>query len=148
MKFRFSTPVEAPLERVLAQVDRRLFEQLAPPFPRLRVVAFEGSSPGDQVKVELDFWLFKSLWHSEITERQESQEGCFFVDEGRPPYLPFGLKSWRHVHRFRRLPQGTAIEDEITYSTGFYLLDLLLYPGFLVQLGYWRKPIYRKFFAV
>ncbi len=135
------------MQTVVAGFDRSLFERLAPPFPKVRVLRFDGSRPGDSVEVELDFLFFKFLWKSKITENETQGTTTYFVDEGVAPHLPFGLKKWRHVHRFRALPDGgTSIEDDMEFTSGLYLGDLFLRFGFWLQIGLWRKPIYRNFF--
>jgi ligand-binding SRPBCC domain-containing protein len=148
MRLLCKTRVGSPVDTVWAGFDRSLFEKLAPPFPALRILSFEGSRPGDHIRVELDFGLFRKKWVSRITETEAQGPVRYFVDEGVPPDLPFGMEQWRHVHRLRALPDGgTSIEDDINFTSGNPIWDRLLWVGFWFQIGLWRKPIYRKHFA-
>jgi ligand-binding SRPBCC domain-containing protein len=148
MRLLCKTRVGASVEAVWVGFDRSLFERLAPPFPALRILSFEGSRPGDRIEVELNFGLFQKKWISRITESFDQGPERYFVDEGVPPDLPFGLKQWRHVHRLRALPDGrTSIEDDISFTSGNPIWDVFLWVGFYFQIGLWRKPIYRRHFA-
>ena len=144
MKLTIRTPVAAPLATVWAGFDRRLFNQLSPPFPPVRVLRFDGCLTGDIVSLELNFLLFKQVWDSTITDQRTTDGEIYFVDEGTK--LPFFLKSWRHKHRLIRHGAGTLIADEITYLTPNRLLDYLMYPLMWAQFAY-RKPIYRRVFS-
>lgn len=145
MRLLLSTRVTASdPARVLAAFDEQLFRALAPPFPRLRVVRFDGSRPGDLVAVELDWLLVRQTWTSLITEAAASPDEAYFVDEGQQ--LPWPFRAWRHRHIARALPTGgVEIRDDIVYSTGFRLFDAILYPVMWLQFAY-RKPIYRRVF--
>ena len=70
----------------------RLFNKLAPPFPRAKLLRFDGSTTGDVVEVELQFGLFKQRWQSLIVEHGQDSQSIWFVDEGKQ--LPFFLKSF------------------------------------------------------
>jgi ligand-binding SRPBCC domain-containing protein len=128
---------------VLARFDTTLFRALAPPFPRLHIDRFDGSSPGNVVAVRLDWGLFQQTWTSLITGAGATDTAAWFVDEGQT--LPWPLRRWQHRHIVERdAPSGrTAITDAITYSTGFAPLDWLLLPVMWAQFAY-RKPIYRR----
>ena len=141
----FSTPVRQPLAQVQAGFTRALFEALAPPFPPVRVLRFDGCAPGDQVHLELHFGFFRQRWVSHIVSASADAQHWQFIDEGRE--LPFFLRQWRHVHRVEALPQGGArIVDAITYQGPNALVSLLLWPSLWLQFAY-RGPIYRRRFA-
>ncbi|OGX89533.1 hypothetical protein BEN47_06520 [Hymenobacter lapidarius] len=136
---------QAPAQ-VMAGFTRALFVALAPPFPRLRVVRFDGCRTGDQVEIELDTLVKRLPWTSLITDHGTLPDGThFFVDEGKT--LPPPLRFWRHRHLLEPGPNGTCvIVDALEYRTASPLLDALLYPAMWAQFA-WRKPIYRRWFG-
>lgn len=144
MKLKITTPVKAPLENVKAGFTRDLFLSLNPPFPPVQLRQFDGCVAGDKVELELNFIFFKQTWVSDIIEDQESEDRWYFIDVGTR--LPFFLKSWRHHHQVERVGDGSRIIDDITFSTGTILTDLLMYPALLGQFLY-RKPVYKKIFS-
>ncbi len=143
MKLVLKTNVKQSPKQVWAGFDRSLFEKLAPPFPRIRLLKFDGSTTGCTVAVELNFILFRQTWQSEITEHGETEEEIWFVDQGSR--LPFFLKYWRHRHRLLQIEKGTQIVDDIEYRTGSVIMDYLMYPSMWAQFAY-RGPIYRRAF--
>jgi ligand-binding SRPBCC domain-containing protein len=144
MRITLSKTVLAPPESVWAGFNRQLFEKLAPFFPRLKVIRFDGCQLGDQLELELHFGLFRQRWVGEITEQASTEDEIFFVDEGRE--LPFFLKRWRHRHRLLRVPEGTRIVDEIEFNSPLGVCgDWLLAPGLWWQFR-GRHPIYSAVF--
>lgn len=143
MKLRLSTNVRHPPEVVWKRFDQQLFEKLAPPFPRLRLIRFDGSEAGSIVEAELNFLLFKQNWQSLITDSHVADDEIYFIDQGKR--LPFFLKTWHHRHRLIRTATGTKIVDDIEYRSPTVLLDYLLLPIMWLQFAY-RKPIYRREF--
>lgn len=145
MKLRVTTRVDASLEAVDAGFTKDLFERLNPPFPIARLKAYGGEHPGDLVKIELDFLLFKQLWVSEIIDREESTDEIYFTDVGKE--LPFFLKEWRHRHILKRdkATGGTFIIEDVDFQGPALLPNFLLYPALWGLFAY-RKPIYRKVF--
>jgi ligand-binding SRPBCC domain-containing protein len=125
--------------------DEKLFVRLAPPFPLLKLLRFDGCNTGDLVHVQLDFLLFKQQWHAQIIDNQTHADKIFFIDQGTK--LPFFLKYWRHTHHITpgTLPYTTIIIDDITYNTPLKILDFLMFPVLYAQFLY-RKPIYKKIF--
>lgn len=144
MTINISTPVNQDAIVVWNGFDQELFLKLSPPFPKVRLLQFDGSSKGDRVGLELNFLLFKQKWISDITENEENDNEIYFVDQGRT--LPFFLSKWKHIHRILKKPKGSVILDEIYFSTGFLLTDLLFFPMLYLQFLY-RKPIYKKEFS-
>lgn len=143
MKLSIATKVKKPYKEVFNLFTKELFVKLSPPFPSVRLLRFDGSSKQDKVIVELNFFLFKQLWESVITEKNEDENEIYFVDEGVK--LPFFLKKWRHKHRIIRDGDATQIIDDIEFETPFKPFDMLFYPIMYLQFWY-RKPIYRKVF--
>ncbi|MFA0962085.1 hypothetical protein AB9P05_09780 [Roseivirga sp. BDSF3-8] len=144
MNLRFGTKVDADWQSVREGFDEKLFKALNPPFPPVKVVRFDGCHKDDVVSLELNFLLFKQRWTSLITEHGYSDNGFYFIDEGRK--LPFFLKRWKHHHGLIGLKDGTEIIDDISYGTGTLLTDWLMYPVLYVQFAV-RKPVYQKYFG-
>jgi ligand-binding SRPBCC domain-containing protein len=143
MKLVLKTDVQQAPPQVWAGFDQALFEKLAPPFPRIRLLRFDGSTTGCTVEVELNFIFFRQIWQSKIIEHGHTEDAIWFVDQGTR--LPFFLKSWRHRHSLLRSETGTQIVDDIDYGTGWSMLDYLMYPLMWAQFAY-RGPIYRRAF--
>jgi ligand-binding SRPBCC domain-containing protein len=143
LKIYLKTQVNESLSRVVAGFNEALFLKLAPPFPPVKLLRFDGCLKGDIVSLELNFLVFKQPWTSLITHHEDSDSHFVFVDEGEQ--LPFFLKKWKHTHRMEASKAGTYIIDDIYYSTGTILTDLLMYPALYLQFLY-RKPIYKRVF--
>jgi ligand-binding SRPBCC domain-containing protein len=143
MQLHLQTVVEQDYRKVFQAFDEQLFRKLSPPYPRLKLLRFDGSKPGDVVEVELQTGIKSFRWTSLITEEHITGTEAYFVDEGQE--LPPPLRLWRHKHLVTKYGSGAIIHDIITYSTGLKGLDLLLYPLMLAAFGM-RKPVYRKVF--
>ncbi|MEP1034229.1 hypothetical protein [Ekhidna sp.] len=143
MRIIIKTRVNASIEKVKDGFTKDLFLKVNPPFPPVRLVQFDGCEAGDKVVLELNFILFKQYWASDIIEDYTSDIQWYFIDIGKK--LPFFLKSWRHVHEVKSVKSGSLIRDDITFSTGLILTDLIMYPLLLLQFLY-RKPIYKRIF--
>lgn len=139
-------PVAQPPASVLAGFTRQLFEALAPPFPKLHVLRFDGCRTNDRVNIELQAGPKRWRWNSLITDDGVLPDGTrYFVDEGQ--VLPAPLKQWRHRHLIAPSPiGGSIITEDITYSTGHRWLDVLIYPAMWAQFRL-RGPVYRRKFA-
>lgn len=144
MRITIPVLVQQPPEVVWASFDETLFRKLSPPFPPARLLRFDGSMPGNEVHVELNFLFFRQTWVSVITEQRETPEEIYFVDEGVK--LPFFLRSWRHKHRIVRAGTGSRIVEEIEYRAPFRWMDFVLWPTMYAQFAY-RKPVYRRVFG-
>ena len=144
MHIKITTPVRQSYQSVAAGFNEKLFTQLNPPFPPVKLLRFDGSQQGDTVALELNFILFKQVWKSLIVEDGERDDEWYFIDEG--VRLPFFLRYWRHHHRVVKNGLGANIIDDITFRTPFFLLDYLFYPIMWLQFLY-RKPIYKKVFG-
>ncbi|MBX0334344.1 hypothetical protein K3G39_13965 [Pontibacter sp. HSC-14F20] len=143
MHLHLKTAVEQDFRSVFYAFDEQLFRELAPPYPRLKLLRFDGSAPGDVVEVELQTGIKSFRWTSLITEREITDTAAWFVDEGQE--VPPPLRSWRHKHLVTQHGSGALIHDIIDYSTGYKALDAMLYPFMLAAFGM-RKPIYKKLF--
>ena len=91
----------------------------------------------------MNFILFKQQWESRIIFSETGKNMNRFIDIGAK--LPLFLKTWRHTHIIRNKEEGSEIIDSIEYSSGYSLLDYLLFPAMYLQFLY-RKPVYRKIF--
>lgn len=146
MKICLKTLVNADLNHVWANFNKELFLKLAPPFPPVTLMRFDGCEVGNVVTLKLGFIFFSQIWESHITQQEIKTQEIFFVDEGKK--LPFFLKYWQHKHILTKDANNcTIITDDITYKTPFWLLDYLLYPAMYLQFAY-RKPMYKKYFKI
>ena len=143
MKIIIKTEVLNSLEAVWTGFDESLFSQLAPPFPPVKLLRFDGSMKGDLVSLELSFIFFKQNWTSLISEQAETEKEIYFIDKGIE--LPFFLKSWQHKHRLIKQGKNVLIQDEIEFKTPTFVTDFLFYPIIYAMFLY-RKPIYKKIF--
>lgn len=122
MNIKLQSKVKGELSTILARFDQDLFSYLLPPGAQL--IEFGGSKKGDVVHLKLPM---AGEWVSEITENGIEEDRCYFIDEGRK--LPFPLKKWKHKHILHRVGNNnTIIEDDIFFSTGYILTDILFYP--------------------
>lgn len=144
MKLQIETVVAAPMPEVMAGFTRELFLKLAPPFPPVELLRFDGCKPNNVVHLRLNFILFKQDWVSHITDAWATPSTTGFEDQG--VRLPFFLGYWRHRHRLEPRSNGTAIIDDIEYHAPLRTLDFLLWPLLNVQFAY-RRPIYRRVFG-
>lgn len=143
MTLTLETAVEKNYLQVKAGFNELLFKKLAPPFPPVKVLKFDGCKTGDQVALELNFIFFRQKWISLITEDGTDEKEFYFVDEGIQ--LPFFLGKWKHRHRVISSRTGSLIRDEIEFSGPYPWITPLLFPLLWIQFWY-RKPIYRKIF--
>ncbi|GGD69976.1 hypothetical protein GCM10011514_37550 [Emticicia aquatilis] len=144
MKINIETAVNQSVSEVWEQFDDKLLLKLSPPFPPVKLISF-GQKIGEKVTFELNFFIIRQLWVSEITDSYLSAEESFFIDEG--VQLPFFLKYWKHKHRIVRdnATSGSKIIDEIEFRTPTILTDYIFYPILYLQFLY-RKPIYQRIF--
>jgi len=143
MRIILKSKVNGYYKTVMSRFDRALFEYLKPPIGRVEVLSFTGSKKGDTVHLNL-YTPFKMEWVSIITEDGSDEENIYFIDEGQK--LPFPLKRWRHRHVVKRLSEHESeIVDDMEYSTGLWLIDLIMYPVFYATF-YPRKKQYREYF--
>jgi ligand-binding SRPBCC domain-containing protein len=145
MKITVSTRVDKNYLEVKEGFTEKLFLNLNPPFPPVKLLRFDGSSKGDIVILELNFLIFKQKWTSKITADHTDENEFYFIDEGIE--LPFFLKKWKHKHRVIKSGNGSLIKDEIDYTGKFGLMTLLLFPVLYGQFLY-RKPVYKKIFQL
>jgi ligand-binding SRPBCC domain-containing protein len=143
MRIRIITDVNQSVSKVFEGFNETLFLQLSPPFPPVKLLRFDGCKKRDEVHLQLSFIFFKQQWISVITEFQNNEGEIYFIDEGIS--LPFFLKSWKHKHLIKTHQSTTQIIDDIEFSTGTTITNMLFYPLLYLQFLY-RKPIYKKLF--
>jgi ligand-binding SRPBCC domain-containing protein len=143
MKLKLSTRVDQSADEVWKGFNEDLFLKLAPPFPKVKLLQFDGSTKGDKVGLELNFLIFRQKWISDIIENGENENEIYFIDKGVE--LPFFLSKWQHRHIIRKLKDGAEIVDDIEFSTGTILTDFFMFPGLFLQFLY-RKPVYKRVF--
>ena len=145
MRLKIKTQVNASLKEVKDGFTQELFLTLNPPFPPVKLLQFDGCKAGDQVALELNFILFKQRWISDIITDEHVDGRWYFIDEGIK--LPFFLSKWRHHHEVKQmLSGGSIIIDDISFTTGTVISDLIMYPLLYGQFLY-RKPIYKRVFS-
>lgn len=141
MKIEVKTEVKQSASAVWEGFTKDLFEVLSPPFPKANLLRYDGNEKGDIVSIELDFLIFKNKWVSLISDNQITEEGFFFIDEGKE--LPFFLSHWKHKHIIKESGEGAEIIDQIDFKSPF---GFLMYPFIYLQFLQ-RKPLYRKIFS-
>ena len=143
MKLTIKANVAQPRKAVFKGFNASLFNQLAPPFPPVKLIHFGGSKTGDEVILELNFFLFKQRWVSKIIDDNENEVQTWFVDQGTT--LPFFLTRWTHRHIIQDTQSGSIIIDQITYDS-YPILKWLLWPILYFQFSY-RIKIYQRLFS-
>jgi ligand-binding SRPBCC domain-containing protein len=145
MRFCISTEVETGIKEVFGKFDLALFKKLQPPFFKMAINRFDGCGVNDVIDLEISILGIKQRWLGIVTQFSNSDEIIQFTDEGLE--LPGVLKKWKHVHKISRLTTGSMISDDISYSTGNFILDRLVYPFLYLQF-YLRKKIYKEYFRI
>jgi ligand-binding SRPBCC domain-containing protein len=144
LKISLQTRLAQHYLSVLDQFNLDLFTALAPAFPKMKVLRFDGSLPGDRVEIELQVGPLKKRWTSLITERHITVQEAWFTDEGQE--LPAPLTYWRHQHLITHHGTYSVIHDLIEFRTGNKLLDYLVYPVMYAQFAM-RGPVYQRIFG-
>ncbi len=139
----FETIVSGHYKKVYSKFDEQLFHALKPPLIPLKVLRFDGQTPGSEIHLEIGPRRLK--WVSLITKEEELQSQIYFIDEGK--ILPFPLKEWKHTHRICQLTENqSTIVDDIYFTCGNKLTNTIIYP-FLYTQFFIRQPIYKKYFG-
>ena len=143
MRIALKSPVNTPFEKVAQDFGKDLFIFLLPPKFIARLVVYDGSKPGSKVHIRFKFPL-PSDWVSIIKSEDRTADKYVFVDEGEK--LPFGLKRWRHIHTIQKETDNTTvIIDDMHFSTGMKLFDIIIYPVLFLSFSP-RKKLYKKYF--
>lgn len=142
MRIILKTNVQENFRTVFQSFDLVLFKFLLPPGAEL--IRFDGSKKGDMVHLKFNF-PFKGEWISVITENRETEDESYFIDRGEK--LPLGIRTWLHKHIVEENGKFSTIIDDIKYSTGNVLLDLLYFLP-LYFAFFPRKFLYKKYFNI
>ena len=143
MNIKVKTSVNAEGSFIIRHFNRDLFEKLNPPFPKVKLIRFDGSKKGDVVALELNFIFFKQRWESLITDDGEDESSHYFIDIGVK--LPFFLSEWTHRHIIKKTDNGSLIVDDINFRSYNLIFTFLMAPLIYFQMVF-RKPIYRSYF--
>ncbi len=142
MHIRIETTVAQPPLTVFAGFTQDLFQALSPPLLPMRLLRYDGIFVGAKVKVGL---IGGQTWTSVITDVQQTEAACHFVDQAEQ--MPIGLCSWTHRHIICSDNKGgSLIIDDIQYTASLPLLGVAMYP-FLWAVFCYRRPIYRSRFG-
>ncbi|QSE98829.1 hypothetical protein [Fulvivirga lutea] len=138
MQVIITSKVKGELDWVYSNFDAELFSYLLPPGAKL--IAFGGSEKGAIVHLKLPV---AGEWISEIIEEESTEGQRYFIDVGKK--LPFPLASWHHKHLLTQVNSHVRIEDRMSFSTGFFLFDVMVAP-FLWLAFIPRKWQYKSYF--
>lgn len=143
MKITTSSTIKSTFQDVAEGFNEELFRFLLPPENIAKLIRYDGEKPGSIVHIRF-YFPWKSNWISKVTESEKHANEYIFIDKGLD--LPFGLKHWKHQHKLIKINnESTLIVDEIDFSTGYKLLNYIIYP-FLYFSFEPRKKLYKKYF--
>lgn len=143
MNVLIKTPVLNSYTNIFKLFNLTLFKALSPPLTTLTVERFDGCSPGDEVHLEVKFFvLFKQRWKNKIVETTQDEKEISFTDVGL--LIPFPLKTWKHIHRIEKLDEThSLIIDDIHYQCANKIIEIFLFPViYFMFLS--RRSIYQR----
>ena len=98
----------------------------------------------NNMEAEFKIWLFKwhkmSVIHSDF---KSSKESFNFKDNGIT--LPFGIKSWLHIHSVFKKNKKIVIRDELNFKHKSKFLGIFIYPIMVFPIAI-RKILYPLYF--
>ena len=142
MKINVKTLIDTnhDLVDVFNLFNKDMFYELTKNAP-VKPLRYDGDFVGAEIHL-LMLFPWKDNWVSIITEKNETDTVCFFVDEGKK--LPFNLKKWRHTHIIRKTSQGIIIEDDIYFKSQNAFFDIFWKISFIPQFLL-RKRQYKNY---
>lgn len=145
MKILFETHIQRPFQEVRDGFNQQLFNELKPPGAKVDVLRFDGCKTGDEIHLDLHVLTSTKRWVSLITDDKTTDEGWYFVDEGK--LLPWPLSSWRHVHRVQKLNDTSCkIIDDIHYQCSPEYITPFVAP--VLWLAFSIRPYrYKQYFG-
>lgn len=143
MKIIIKTSIKKNYVKIFELFNDKLFLALRPPLMSIKLERFDGCNPNDEVHIAIFLLgIIPQKWVSKITEFKQDEKEIYFIDMGLK--IPPPIRSWTHRHRIVKLTDTTSeVIDDINYTTGFFLADILLYP-FLYFMFFYRVPIYKR----
>lgn len=147
MRFQILTPVKGSHRKVFAGFDHGLLLQLTPPGAKMQLIsADDPAKEGGRIYLRVTLLgIIRQEWINAFSQYELTEAECHFVDQGVK--MPFPIRLWRHDHRvLSDGPDRAIINDDVTYKTGFFLMDWFLYPILWLQFRY-RRPIYQRVFG-
>lgn len=147
MEINIETKVDnGSVKDIFQRFDEKLFLKLAPPFPKFKLLRFDGCQVGDLVEVELVMPWGKEFWQSTIIDFKETETEIYFIDQGT--ILPSFLSQWKHIHRIKQCDnESSIISDEISMVCKYAWQVPFIYPGTYFQMMY-RKNIYKRMLKI
>ena len=143
MKITLKTRIRRDFHSVAAGYNQDLFHYLLPPFGMAKLERYDGQKPGDIVHIKFRL-PFVNDFKVVIRDVWTSPKEYRFVDRGL--VMPFRLEFWQHTHRVVSLGEKrAAIIDQMVFHTGWFLLDLLVYPMLFLSF-FPRKWQYKHYF--
>lgn len=121
-------------------------EEITPKFLQFKIEAPTDAEvyKGMKIRYKLKLHGIPIRWESLIQDYQQHKE--FTDQQVKGPYAV-----WHHVHRFKKVPGGTLMEDRVFYKLPFGKLGLLALPfvkkDVKMIFAYRRKIIENKFGA-
>lgn len=101
----------------------RNLARITPDYMRFHILGFSGGEKmyaGQIIRYKIFILPFVPIhWTTEISHVEEPS---YFVDEQR--FGPFSL--WHHQHRFKEVPGGVEMIDEVNYAVPFGFLGRIV----------------------
>ncbi len=134
-----TTTVNTHVEKILSSFSKETMQEATPPFINLEVTRFDGNDKGDRTQLITSICGHYQSWAIEVKTKKVYEDRTIIITEGVE--LPFPFTSWFHTYHLKKVSTNkTKIYDNIKYSTGNFIFDLLMYP-IVYLVMYYRKPV-------
>jgi ligand-binding SRPBCC domain-containing protein len=143
MKIIIKTRIQQNYLEIKKRFDHKLFLKLSPPFPKVKLVRFDGCEVNHEVHIILNANTpVAQNWVSKITQSITNDTEFSFIDVGMT--LPAPLKKWTHHHKVLKVDDNfSVVVDDIEYFTYHSFLDAIIFPALYLTF-YYRKKIYQR----